>query len=148
MCPINSKSLLPEWEETLIFNEHPTHFTNNEKLIIFFEVLDFPISTSMATMSHRQSQLDSSPWYKIAWGFVRPAGKIGTSQIGEKCRLQLFQYPRRRFRRLPETNEVFNNNNNNKVSINVWAPLLLHHLIRYTTCGLVAIVLRIQARSM
>lgn len=106
LCSVNSKSLQPEWEETLIFNEHPTHFVNNEKLIIFFEVLDFPTSSSMATMSHRQSQLDSSPWYKIAWGFVRPAGKIGKSQLGEKCRLQLFQYPRRRFRRLPETNEV------------------------------------------
>ena len=106
ICCVNSKNLLPEWEETLIFNEHPTHFVDNEKLIIFFEVLDFPTSASMATISHRQSRLDSSPWYKIAWGFVRPAGKIGKSQMGEKCRLQLFQYPRRRFRRLPEANEV------------------------------------------
>lgn len=107
ICCVNSKNLLPEWEETLIFNEHPTHFVDNEKLIIFFEVLDFPTSASMAMISHRQSRLDSSPWYKIAWGFVRPAGKIGKSQMGEKCRLQLFQYPRRRFRRLPEANEVF-----------------------------------------
>lgn len=102
-----SKSLQPKWEETLIFNEHPTHFTDNEKLVFFFEVLDFPTSSSIAAgTAHRQSALDNSPWYKIAWAFTRPAGKIGKTQMGEKCRLQLYQYPKRRFRRLPETTEV------------------------------------------
>lgn len=102
---LHSKSLQPEWEEMLIFNEHPTHFTENEKLVIFFEVLDFPASASIATKSHRQStSLDSSPWYKIAWAFILPSGKTGKTRMGEKCRLQLFQYPKRRFRRSPETN--------------------------------------------
>lgn len=104
---LHSKSLQPEWEETLIFNEHPTHFTENEKLVIFFEVLDFPTSTSIATRSRWQStSLDSSPWYKIAWAFILPSGRTGKTRMGEKCRLQLFQYPKRRFRRSPETTEV------------------------------------------
>ena len=106
---ICSKSLQPEWEETLFFNEHPTHFTENEKLIIFFEVLDFPTSASKARTSHWQVRLDSSPWYKIAWAFILPSGKTGKAKMGEKCRLQLFQYPKRRFRRSPDTTEVCKN---------------------------------------
>ena len=96
----------PEWEETLFFNEHPTHFTENEKLVIFFEVLDFPTSARRAPTSHWQLKLDSSPWYKIAWAFMLPAGRVGKTQMEEKCRLQLFQYPKRKFRQSPETTEV------------------------------------------
>lgn len=103
---ICSKSLQPEWEEMLIFNEHPTHFTDNEKLVIFFEVLDFPTSASRAATSQWQTRLDISPWYKIAWAFLLPSGKMGKTQMGEKCRLQLFRYPKRRLRRSPESTEV------------------------------------------
>ena len=91
------------WEETLIFNEHPTHFTANENLVIFFEILDF--STAKRT---NQSQVGTnpSPWYKVAWAFACPAGKLGKANMGEKCRLQLHRYPKRLWRRTTTDEEV------------------------------------------
>ena len=145
---MHSKSLHPEWEEMLIFNEHPTHFVNNEKLIIFFEVLDFPTSSSMSITGHRHTRLDSSPWFKIAWAFVRPAGKIGKAQMGEKCRLQLFQYPRRRFRRQTEANQVQRKLHDRMLHSIGFITVSLYVLVRYTTCGHVDIVLLTRALSM
>ena len=74
--------------------------------MIFFEVLDFPTSAGKAPTSHWQLKLDSSPWYKIAWAFMLPAGRVGKTHMEEKCRLQLFQYPKRRPRQSTETTEV------------------------------------------
>ena len=70
-------SLQPEWEESLLLNEQVEHFSSQEHLLIFFELLDF--SSSHLT-----------PWHKIAWAFLSPQG-----HIGQRCRLQLFQFPKK-----------------------------------------------------
>lgn len=70
-------SLQPEWEESLVLNEQLEHFSSRENLLIFFELLDFS-----------SSQL--SPWHKIAWAFLSLQG-----HIGQRCRLQLYQFPKK-----------------------------------------------------
>ena len=106
--------------------------------MIFFEVLDFPTSAKKAPASHWQLKLDSSPWYKIAWAFMLPAGRVGKTHMEEKCRLQLFQYPKRRPRKSTETTEVC-------TCIYVYAD---HNhsavLYRFMICGPVATVLHTQ----
>lgn len=71
-------SLQPEWEECLLLNEQVEHFIQHEHLL-FFELLDFSTPSSHL-----------SPWYQIAWAFLQPR-----NHMGQRCRLQLYQYPRR-----------------------------------------------------
>ena len=103
----HSDSLQPNWEETLIFNEQLTHFTNNDNAIIFFELLDFsPTSNSKLLSRQRTITSEQTPWYHIAWGFLKPAGKISKSMMGQRSRVQLYKFPKRRFRSTTESKEV------------------------------------------
>ena len=61
----------------MVLNEQLEHFSSRENLLIFFELLDFS-----------SSQL--SPWHKIAWAFLSLQG-----HIGQRCRLQLYQFPKK-----------------------------------------------------
>lgn len=107
-----SEILHPSWEETLIFNEQLMLFTANENIIIFFELLDFSTSATRAINAHSHggsvASKDQTPWFYIAWGFMRPAGKVCKAQIGQRCRVQLYKFPKKRFRSFTESREVAN----------------------------------------
>ena len=94
--------LTAQWEETLTFNEKPSHFTRNKDVVIFFELLDFVSSGGYA---HKE-QGQNKPWHRIAWAFLRPAGKTCRSKMGMKIRLQLYKYPRKVFGHSTEGTEV------------------------------------------
>lgn len=105
----SSDTLQPKWEETIILNEELTQFTENENVIIFFELLDFSTTSSRGISRHRQRAVASSektPWHRIAWGFLKPAGKISKSKVGQRTRVQLYKFPKRRFRSSTEGREV------------------------------------------
>ena len=107
MSCFRSQSLQPSWEETLIFNEQLTHFTANKNILIFFELLDFStIDNRVISGRGAVVNSDQTPWYRIAWGFLRPAGKICKTQMGQKCRIQLFKFPKRRFKSSTESKEA------------------------------------------
>ncbi len=104
---IDSESLQPTWEETIVFNERLTNFTDNENVIIFFELLDFSTSSFRHTSRQRTvANSEQTPWYHIAWGFLRPAGKISKSMMGRRSRVQLYKFPKRRLRSSTESKEV------------------------------------------
>lgn len=98
-------TLTAQWEETLTFNERPSHFTRNKDVVIFFELLDFVSSGSVGGYAHKE-QGQNKPWHRIAWAFLHPAGKTCRSKMGEKIRLQLYKYPKRVFGHSTEGTEV------------------------------------------
>lgn len=69
-------SLIPQWEETLIFNEDFNYIIDQQNnVIIFFEIVDFL----------------TDGWYKIAWAFLKPQSKDGFLNVGKRVRLQLYK---------------------------------------------------------
>lgn len=94
-------TLKAEWEEMLTFNEKLTHFTDDENVVIFFELVDF-IRRGYAN----GLQIEHRPWHHIAWAFVRPIGRTCRSKLGQKIRLQLYKYRRKVFRTTTESSEV------------------------------------------
>ncbi|XP_065922685.1 jouberin isoform X2 [Magallana gigas] len=86
------KSVLPVWEELLLFNENFNYFIQSDvKVIVFFEVLDF---VSMNTARRQFSnQKREGGWYRIAWAFLKVRGNNDKLNTGSKVRLQLFVPP-------------------------------------------------------
>lgn len=91
------------WEETLIFNENLTYFTENDNVVIFFEIVDFVVVGGGYT---KKAQSEHKPWHRIAWAFLRPSGKTCRKSIGKKLRLQLYRYPKKAFEHSTESAEV------------------------------------------
>ncbi|XP_026195141.1 jouberin isoform X2 [Anabas testudineus] len=102
-----NKSIIPEWEEQIIFNERFGYFVqqNDEspRVILFFEILDF------ITMEEARANVDVEKhergFRKIAWAFLKLVGTNGVLNIDSKLRLQLF-CPLPRAKRQPKTIEV------------------------------------------
>ncbi|XP_015754781.1 PREDICTED: jouberin-like, partial [Acropora digitifera] len=90
------RSLLPCWEEGLLFNEIFSYLLSRQesdpKVILFFEVVDF--LTMNATKRQKSSRLGDEGWYRVAWAFLKVVGGNGTPNTDKKVRLQLFQPPR------------------------------------------------------
>ncbi|XP_062296581.1 jouberin [Scomber scombrus] len=92
-----NKSIIPEWQEQIIFNERFGHFVqqNDEspRVIFFFEILDF------ITMEEARANADVDKhergFRKIAWAFLKLVGTNGVLNIDSKLRLQLFCPPPR-----------------------------------------------------
>lgn len=92
-----NKSIIPEWQEQIIFNERFAHFVqqNDEspRVILFFEILDF------ITMEEARANVDVDKhergFRKIAWAFLKLVGTNGVLNIDSKLRLQLFCPPPR-----------------------------------------------------
>ncbi|KAG7229091.1 hypothetical protein INR49_013032 [Caranx melampygus] len=92
-----NKSIIPEWQEQIIFNERFGYFVeqNEEspRVILFFEILDF------ITMEEARAKVDGDKhergFRKIAWAFLKLVGTNGVLNIDSKLRLQLFCPPPR-----------------------------------------------------
>uniref|UniRef100_A0A3Q0SS79 Abelson helper integration site 1 n=1 Tax=Amphilophus citrinellus TaxID=61819 RepID=A0A3Q0SS79_AMPCI len=101
-----NKSVIPEWQEQIIFNERFGYFVQHDKgprVILFFEILDF------VTMEEARANIDVDKhergFRKIAWGFLKLVGANGVLNIDSKLRLQLF-CPPHRAKRQSKTVEV------------------------------------------
>lgn len=94
------KSLIPCWEEVLLFNEIFSYFLSRQesdpKVIMFFEVVDF--LTMTAAKRKKATQSADKGWYQVAWAFLKVVGGNGTPNTDKKIRLQLFQPPRTSFK--------------------------------------------------
>ncbi|XP_030574561.1 jouberin isoform X2 [Archocentrus centrarchus] len=101
-----NKSVIPEWQEQIIFNERFGYFVQHDegpRVILFFEILDF------VTMEEARANIDVDKhergFRKIAWGFLKLVGANGVLNIDSKLRLQLF-CPPHRAKRQSKTVEV------------------------------------------
>ncbi|XP_072221649.1 jouberin isoform X2 [Leuresthes tenuis] len=102
-----NKSIIPEWQEQIIFNERFGYFVQQSdqspKVILFFEILDF------VSMEEARANIDVDKhergFRKIAWAFLKLVGTNGVLNIENKLRLQLF-CPPPRAKRQPKTIEA------------------------------------------
>ncbi|KAM9708599.1 jouberin isoform 1-T1 [Menidia menidia] len=102
-----NKSIIPEWQEQIIFNERFGYFVQesdqNPKVVLFFEILDF------VSMEEARANVDVDKhergFRKIAWAFLQLVGTNGVLNIENKLRLQLF-CPPPRAKRQQKTIEV------------------------------------------
>lgn len=102
------KSMLPEWEEQILFNERFNYFLqddeNSPKVILFFEILDFLSMHDAKANSDVQTQ--ERGFRKICWAFLKLVGANGVLNVGGKLRLQLY-YPPPRSRTHLSVVEIF-----------------------------------------
>lgn len=88
------KSVLPSWEEVLIYNEIYSYFLQREEgdpeVLIFFELIDF---LSMSSVVRSKSQGIEQGWYKIAWAFLKVVSTNGSPNTDRKVRLQFYCPP-------------------------------------------------------
>ncbi|XP_038057732.1 jouberin-like isoform X2 [Patiria miniata] len=89
------KSIIPCWDEQLIFNESYNYLIQSEetapKAIIFFEILDF-VSMNVAATKTKMLKGDGG-WHRIAWAFLKVVGANSVPNTDKKVRLQLFHPP-------------------------------------------------------
>lgn len=82
-----SKSLVPKWDELILFNVDFSHLESlRSNLGVFFVIRDF-VTMSLA---NNQSKYKSG-WIDVAWAFLVPFPEGYPPNIGKKLRLQLFQ---------------------------------------------------------
>ncbi|KAM9355123.1 jouberin-like [Pholidichthys leucotaenia] len=102
-----NKSIIPEWQEQIIFNERFSYFVEQSKespkVIFFFEILDF-VTMEEARANHDIDKNEQG-FRKIAWAFLKLVGTNEVLNIDSKLRLQLF-CPPPRAKRQPKTIEV------------------------------------------
>nr|XP_018908225.1 PREDICTED: jouberin-like isoform X1 [Bemisia tabaci] len=84
----NKKSIVPKWEELLLFNEAPETLLKPTTLFLF-EVIDL-LSFSLADCQYAQFGSESA-WHHIAWAFLKIMNEHSHSNLNKKLRLQLFQ---------------------------------------------------------
>ncbi|XP_059098005.1 jouberin-like [Tigriopus californicus] len=82
-----SKSLVPKWDELILFNVDFSHLESlRSHLGVFFVIRDF------VTMSLANNQAKyKSGWIDVAWAFLVPFPEGYPPNVGKKLRLQLFQ---------------------------------------------------------
>lgn len=64
-------TIIPDWEEIIVFNEEFSHFTKKSpNVLIIFELID---STKLldGPMESYTSQDTSRSWLRIAWAFLK-----------------------------------------------------------------------------
>ncbi|XP_031364709.1 jouberin-like isoform X2 [Apis dorsata] len=86
-----NKSIIPIWEEELIFEHNFEELlkTDNEYVVILFEIVDL-LSFAEASFNYDKFGHESC-WYKIAWAFLKPIGYNNILHIDKKIRLQLYK---------------------------------------------------------
>ncbi|CAK8690838.1 unnamed protein product [Clavelina lepadiformis] len=109
-----NQSVLPRWEENLIFNESFQSMVRLKNLqdlsadpeappidlnikapspILFFVVRDF-VSMAKANNKRRGRDDTEQGWHNIAWAFLKLVGANEKPNIGHRVRLQLYYPPR------------------------------------------------------
>ncbi|KAJ0062812.1 hypothetical protein NL108_008094 [Boleophthalmus pectinirostris] len=103
-----NKTVIPEWQEQIIFNERFGWFVENQeetpRVLLFFEILEI-MSMEEAARANVDGHKHELGFKKIAWAFLKLVGTNGVLNIDSKLRLQLF-CPPVRARRQPKTIEV------------------------------------------
>ena len=70
-----NKSIIPKWEELVIFNERYTYLTQEHPNVLFmFELLDSSNKSSENTTDRKPSytvQDSNVNWQRIAWAFLK-----------------------------------------------------------------------------
>ena len=85
------KSIVPRWEELLLFNDDFDYFVSlGPKLGVFFEILDF-VSMSAVTNNQVGKGLGQGGWHHVAWAFLKPVPSKSYSNIGKRVRLQMYK---------------------------------------------------------
>nr|CAB3220659.1 jouberin-like [Phallusia mammillata] len=115
------QSILPKWEETLIFNEsfdslitslirqHEEEAQRqnddatslvpvNPRVVkpspmVFFVIRDFVSVTKANNVRKGKDDVDKG-WHNVAWAFLKLVGSTGQPNTGRRVRLQLFHPPR------------------------------------------------------
>ena len=85
------KSIVPRWEELLLFNDDFDYFVSlGPKLGVFFEILDF---VSMSAVTNNQIGIGTGQggWHHVAWAFLKPVPSKNYSNIGKRVRLQMYK---------------------------------------------------------
>ncbi|KAM9777524.1 LOW QUALITY PROTEIN: jouberin [Neosynchiropus ocellatus] len=92
-----NKSVVPEWQEQIIFNERFGHFVQqggeDPRVMLFFEILDF-VSMKEARANYANTH-EGGGFKRIAWAFLKLVGTNGVLNIDSQVRLQLFCPPAR-----------------------------------------------------
>ncbi|XP_071997576.1 jouberin isoform X2 [Engystomops pustulosus] len=91
------KTLIPEWDEQIIFMETFTHLLHikedSPNVILFFEILDLVHEDGLKTNS--DIEIKEKGFQKIAWAFLKIVGANEVLNIDKKLRLQLYYPPSR-----------------------------------------------------
>ncbi|XP_056422576.1 jouberin isoform X2 [Hyla sarda] len=91
------KTLVPEWDEQIIFMESFTHFLHMKEdhpnVVIFFEILD--LSHEEGFNSNSDIEIKEKGFQKIAWAFLKIVGANEVLNVDKKLRLQLYYPPSR-----------------------------------------------------
>ncbi|XP_041358926.1 jouberin-like [Gigantopelta aegis] len=99
------RSVLPVWEDLLVFNENFNYFVSEESnVILFFELLDF-VSMNAAARKYNNVKNEGG-WHRIAWAFLKVRGANNKINVDSKVRLQLY-LPPTRYRAKPDMTELF-----------------------------------------
>ncbi|XP_020295937.1 jouberin-like [Pseudomyrmex gracilis] len=103
-----NKSLIPVWEEELIF-EHDFNAIakceDDDQVVILFEVIDL-LNFAEASLSYDKVGSEGC-WYKIAWAFLKPVGVNNVLHTDKKVRLQLYRPKRNLKKREKQNCEVY-----------------------------------------
>ncbi|XP_075225297.1 jouberin-like [Lycorma delicatula] len=82
------QSLVPSWEEVLVFNENMSHVIKQDT-VIFFEVVDF-VNLTLGGMRYQRLGSEGG-WHHVAWAFVKLVAANGELNTEKKLRLQLYK---------------------------------------------------------
>ena len=64
------RTIIPRWEEKLIYNEEFSHFTKDHpNVVILFELIDS--AKSKPDEISQTSQETSAKWQRIGWAFLK-----------------------------------------------------------------------------
>jgi jouberin len=84
------RSIIPRWEELLLFNENPEYLQGfGANLGIFFEIVDFVRMSSVNNETWRHTH--GTGWHHVAWGFLKPVPSRIYSNLCKRVRLQLYK---------------------------------------------------------
>lgn len=76
------RTIIPSWNETIVFNEQYNHIIT-KNTVILFELVDFTESI--------RPPVTVNDWHRIAWAFIKPIGSNGITNTGKQIRVQLYK---------------------------------------------------------
>ncbi|RNA40529.1 jouberin isoform X2 [Brachionus plicatilis] len=87
-----NRTIIPKWEELIVFNEEFSHFTKDHpNVLLMFELIDVrkhnELSVNYQTYTSQETNQD---WQRIAWAFLKIRSFNNSLNIEKKLRLQLF----------------------------------------------------------